>query len=153
MAIAIRQRLMAPDEGRGGAFAKPVLLEGQKQARVLFVDDERVIRMIAARIITNLAAGYSVTCAENGAEALKMLKENPKGFDLIMLDCTMPEMDGTDVFERMAPEQQEKVIFQTGASDGGKSLEWTGRPVLLKPWNADLLLEAIAKAGELKRTD
>lgn len=58
--------------------------------RVLLVEDHRVNQMVAAGMLKKL--GYSVVIANNGREALKFFDE--ERFDLVLMDCQMPEMDG-----------------------------------------------------------
>jgi CheY-like chemotaxis protein/signal transduction histidine kinase len=57
---------------------------------ILLVEDDRVNQMVAKSLLNNL--GYQVEMAVNGREALNVLKQ--KQFDLVLMDCQMPEMDG-----------------------------------------------------------
>ena len=57
---------------------------------ILLVDDNEVNRKVAARMLQKLGASTSV--AVNGAEAVHMIGE--RHFDLVFMDCQMPEMDG-----------------------------------------------------------
>lgn len=65
--------------------------------RVLFVDDEPLIRQIMA--VELPARGHDVTVCEDGASALKALSE--KSFDCAILDLQMPRLTGWDVAARM----------------------------------------------------
>jgi DNA-binding response OmpR family regulator len=58
--------------------------------RVLVVDDQDDIREMARLVLTG--AGYEVTTASSGREALKLVRE--RRYDLMLLDINMPEMDG-----------------------------------------------------------
>jgi signal transduction histidine kinase len=60
------------------------------QGRVLVVEDNAVNQMVVANMLETL--GLSVRTAGNGCEALEMLEHHP--FDLVLMDCQMPEMDG-----------------------------------------------------------
>lgn len=60
------------------------------QIKVLVAEDNAVNRMVAQRFLQNLEC--EVSFAENGAEAIDMLKVN--NYDLIFMDCQMPIMDG-----------------------------------------------------------
>jgi len=64
-----------------------------KPARILLVEDNSINVMVAKGILTKL--GYSVETALSGEEALYALATMP--FDLVLLDCQMPEMDGYEV--------------------------------------------------------
>lgn len=57
---------------------------------ILLVEDNEVNRMIASTMLKRL--NYNVTCAENGYEGLRLFQS--KSFQLILMDCQMPEMDG-----------------------------------------------------------
>jgi len=60
------------------------------KGRILMAEDNLVNQEIAAAILDQL--GYSVTTVVNGVEAVKAVQGSE--FDLILMDCQMPEMDG-----------------------------------------------------------
>jgi CheY-like chemotaxis protein len=60
-------------------------------ARVLVVDDEEAVRLSVGRILRKF--GYDVTAAADGAEALAAA-DGERAFDLVLMDVTMPAMDG-----------------------------------------------------------
>ncbi|MDZ4718239.1 MAG: response regulator transcription factor [Roseiflexaceae bacterium] len=62
-------------------------------ARVLVVDDEKNIRLTLSTLIQR--AGYDVTSAEGGAEAIGLL--STQRYDLLLVDLKMPEIDGMQV--------------------------------------------------------
>ncbi len=64
------------------------------EKRVLIADDEPISRMIAEKILEK--AGYRVSLAENGEEAVAVFREQKGNFDLVLLDLSMPKMDGTE---------------------------------------------------------
>ena len=65
--------------------------------RILLVDDNRINLLVAAGLLKRL--GYEADQATNGLEALDQLEERP--YDLILMDCHMPEMDGFEATERI----------------------------------------------------
>ena len=69
----------------------------ESSARVLVVDDNKVNRLLLARNVELL--GHRVASAPDGRVALQMLRDET--FDLVLLDITMPEMDGFQVLEQM----------------------------------------------------
>src|SRR6266581_191782 len=71
-------------------------------AHLLVVDDNKVNRLLLTRSLE--LQGHSVALAENGRVALEMLRRD--GFDLILLDMEMPEMDGFQVLEQLAKDLQ-----------------------------------------------
>lgn len=62
----------------------------RKRVRVLLVDDNQVNRTIGAKQLTML--GFAVEVADGAARALEMLSN--QDFDVVLMDCEMPEMDG-----------------------------------------------------------
>ncbi len=69
-------------------------------ARVLLVDDEPLLRRSATRLLVML--GCSVSEASTGAEAVKLVTATPDAFDVVLMDLTMPEMDGFEATQRIA---------------------------------------------------
>ncbi len=63
--------------------------------RILFVDDEAPLADLAKEILARL--GYRVTIYTDSVEALSHFEQQPRAFDLVMTDMTMPRMTG-DVF-------------------------------------------------------
>jgi signal transduction histidine kinase/CheY-like chemotaxis protein len=82
----------APDIGHATAAHAGSFLETTKMAprRVLLAEDNVVNAKLAVRLLERL--GCRVDVASNGHEALKMVQSIP--FDLVFMDCQMPEMDG-----------------------------------------------------------
>ncbi len=60
------------------------------QGRVLLVEDHPVNLQVASRLLSRL--GLEVAHAHNGAEALRQVEKG--GFDMVLMDCQMPVMDG-----------------------------------------------------------
>jgi adenylate cyclase len=69
----------------------------RKIGHILVVDDNRLNRLKLSRALTQ--RGHSVNEAENGREALEMLRSEL--FDLVLLDILMPEVDGFQVLREM----------------------------------------------------
>jgi two-component system sensor histidine kinase/response regulator len=86
---------MQGDWGTAGlATAKPAREPGQGaqnlEGRILLVEDNAVNREVARYMLDDV--GCEVVCAGNGREALDTLQDN--AFDVVLMDCQMPEMDG-----------------------------------------------------------
>jgi signal transduction histidine kinase len=73
--------------GTGSSTAE---LPPLRSATVLVVEDNAINQMVVANMLQNL--GLGVRTANNGVEALELLEQDH--FDLILMDCQMPEMDG-----------------------------------------------------------
>lgn len=66
---------------------------------ILVVDDEQMALTLIERILT--VAGYRVITAQSGFECLDIFRQRPYGFHLVLLDLTMPFMDGEETFRRL----------------------------------------------------
>ncbi|MFN2255714.1 MAG: sensor histidine kinase [Candidatus Promineifilaceae bacterium] len=72
-------------------------MEQNESGHILVADDNRVNRMKLSRNLEQ--QGHTVETAENGQEALEMMRDKP--FDVLLLDILMPVMDGYQVLEKM----------------------------------------------------
>lgn len=82
---------------------------------ILFVDDEISITKMGSRTLGQL--GYCVTAKTSSEEALKLFRSNPKNFDLLITDMTMPNMTGDKLaIELMKIRSDIPVILCTGYS-------------------------------------
>ncbi len=80
---------------------------------ILVVDDEKLIRWSLSERLTK--EGYTCVCAENGAQALQQVQEQP--FDLALLDLRLPDTEGTQLLEKMhAASPHLPVIMMTAYS-------------------------------------
>ncbi len=59
---------------------------------ILLVEDNHINQIVATDILASL--GAEITLANHGIEAINILQDQPAYFDLILMDCQMPEMDG-----------------------------------------------------------
>jgi len=82
-----------------------------REARILVVDDEEIIRIGCQRILQS--PGFSVDLAENGRIGWEMVQKNR--YDMILVDLMMPEMGGLEVLEKVqAYDEQIITIIITG---------------------------------------
>jgi DNA-binding response OmpR family regulator len=82
---------------------------GMKRARVLVVDDEADIRGLLRELLER--AGYEMAEAANGREALRAFYATSP--DLVLLDVSMPEMDGWQTLERIRDLSDVPVVMLT----------------------------------------
>ena len=81
--------------------------------RILMVDDEPAARVLAFRVFSE--AGFEVTTVQSGFECLEHFRKRPQWFDLIVLDLSMPFMDGEETFKRLrALNPNVVVLLSTG---------------------------------------
>lgn len=115
----------------------------------LIVDDSRVVRKVASRIVRDL--GFSVTEASEGAEALRMCRESMP--DAVILDWNMPTMNGIDFVKALRREENGKaprVVFCSIENDAEhirEALNSGADEFIMKPFDADILESKFAEVG------
>lgn len=67
--------------------------------RVLLVDDEALLRRSASRLLRSL--GCTVDEAESGRIAVEKVRSNPAGYQVVVMDLTMPDMDGAEAMRHL----------------------------------------------------
>ncbi|HEY2824458.1 MAG TPA: PAS domain-containing protein, partial [Gemmatimonadales bacterium] len=83
---------------------------------ILLVEDEEVVRRVAARALRN--HGYTVIEARDGADALTVLSRARQEIDLLLTDVVMPRMDGRTLAETIAKSHPAtRVIYMSGYTD------------------------------------
>jgi two-component system, cell cycle response regulator len=117
--------------------------------RILTVDDSRPIRMIVSKAMAEL--GFEIGEAEDGNDGLKKLAEKP--CDLVILDVTMPNLDGPGMLAKMR-EQGDKTPVLMLTSESKTSIVATLMKMgiqdyVLKPFKADELRAKVLKALKL----
>jgi CheY-like chemotaxis protein len=105
---------LLPETFRARAASAGKKIVGGKE-NILVVDDEEGVRTTISAMLSDL--GYSVQSTHSGKEALAILAKKKK-IDLVLLDMTMPEMGGKEVFQKMRRlKSHAKVIISSGYSD------------------------------------
>jgi two-component system, cell cycle sensor histidine kinase and response regulator CckA len=117
-------------------------------ATVLLVDDERMVRRSVARLLRQ--AGFDVTEAADGHEALDLYGKQP--YDLVLLDLDMPGLNGEQTQTRlMTIDPHVRIIFATGHADPLREASVRSRGALAfleKPFSLDTLLNLVREALE-----
>ncbi len=116
-------------------------------ASVLVVEDNEINQMVATGMLESL--GFAVTTADNGRIALETLEENQ--FDLILMDCQMPEMDGYEATGRIRASSNSvtagtPIIALTAnamSGDAEKCLDAGMDDYLAKPFEPELFEEKL----------
>jgi DNA-binding NtrC family response regulator len=121
--------------------------------RVLLVDDEvDFLEVLSERLRMR---GLEVTCATSGRDALKAIEE--KTFDAVVLDLSMPGLDGIETLRRLQETRPElQVMILSGRATVQTAVEATklgATDIFEKPTDIDTLVERIrsARATRLAR--
>ena len=70
-----------------------------KRHTILVVDDEKMVLTLVERFLRE--AGYDVVVAQSGFEAVDFFRREPHRYSLVLLDFSLPFMDGEEVFRRL----------------------------------------------------
>ena len=113
---------------------------------ILISDDAAFMRMMIKDILSK--NGYNVAGeAENGAKAVEKYKELTP--DLVLMDITMPEMDGIQALKAIkAADASAKVIMCSAMGQQAmviESIQAGAKDFIVKPFQQDRVLEAVKK--------
>ncbi len=121
-----------------------------KDLRVLIVDDEKALLRAYRRLLRDKV---TVTLASSGAEALELLHRE-RGFDAVLCDLMMPDMDGIQLFETVTelyPALSSRFVFSSGGAYTSRTRAFVANRshrVVAKPVAKTALLEALAAAAQ-----
>jgi len=112
---------MRPAGGESRVDVRVVNPEGPREL-ILIVDDEDFVTLLAQRVLTD--EGYRVVTARDGFQALDIYKKLQSEIQLVILDFTMPIMDGAEVFSELRMiNPQVPVVLSSGFTEQDK-LKW-----------------------------
>jgi len=115
--------------------------------RILLTDDEPPLTKALRHIL--LRMGYNVTVSNEARETLKLFREHPDNYDVIISDLTMPEMNGLELARQLRLIRPEvPVILLSGYNSGitEENLRQAGISELLeKPINVPNLAVALQR--------
>ena len=113
---------------------------------ILICDDAAFMRMMIKDILTK--NGYNIVGeAENGAKAVEKYAELKP--DLVLMDITMPEMDGIEALKKIkAADANASIIMCSAMGQQAmviESIQSGAKDFIVKPFQADRVLEAVQK--------
>lgn len=117
--------------------------------RCLIVDDSRVVRKVASRIIADLS--FEIIEAADGAEALKSCREHMP--DAVLLDWNMPVMNGLDFLRALRREtdgERPVVVFCSTENDAehiAEALRSGADEFIMKPFDAEIIESKFSEVG------
>jgi two-component system, NtrC family, response regulator PilR len=119
--------------------------------KILVVDDEQSLREVLSIMLKR--AGYAVTCASDGEEAVEQLTKEI--FDLVITDLRMPKVDGMEVLKAVksaSPETVVLVITAFATADSAvEAMKQGAYDYLTKPFQVDEVQLIIRNALEKRR--
>ncbi|HOJ09613.1 MAG TPA: response regulator [Clostridiales bacterium] len=115
--------------------------------RILVVDDAAFMRMMIKDILTK--AGFEIAGeAENGLRAVEKYKDLAP--DLVIMDITMPEMDGIQAVKEIRKIDSNALIIMCSAMGQQamviESIQAGAKDFIVKPFQADRVVEAVKRA-------
>ena len=117
------------------------LWEWRGSGTILLVDDEETVRTVSERMLRKM--GFDVLSANNGSEALDIFRRDGGRFSAVMLDLTMPLLDGSATFtelRRINPDI--RVLLMSGFNEQDATVRFAGKGLsgfLQKPFEASAL--------------
>ena len=119
---------------------------------VLLVDDEETVRTVGERMLRR--AGFDVRLARDGQEALECFRAEGDRIRCVLLDLTMPRMNGEECFRQMrALRPDVRVVLSSGYNEQDAVNRFAGKGLagfLQKPYHFSRLLEVIRAVFEAK---
>ncbi|MCP9222929.1 response regulator [Erythrobacter sp. LQ02-29] len=118
--------------------------------KVLLVEDEDTVRLVAERALTR--AGYTVTACANGEDGLAAVSRGDQSFDLVVSDVVMPGMDGPAMVRAIrAHKPRLPVLFMSGYAEGQlrSEIDVPDMHFIAKPFNVQQISE---KVGDVLRS-
>ncbi|MDD2856819.1 MAG: response regulator, partial [Desulfuromonadaceae bacterium] len=116
---------------------------------VLLVDDEETVRAIGSEMLREL--GFTVITAEDGQDALNIFKSRDD-IELIILDLTMPHLDGEECFRELRKMKPElKVIMSSGYNRQEVTQRFLGKGLsgfIQKPYRLSVLRETVKEVTD-----
>ena len=115
---------------------------GKEQGKILVVEDDEGIRLSVKQILEE--NGFSVILAAHGFEGVEIFKQTPHDIRLILLDLTMPKMDGEEAFRELRKIRSDvRVVLTSGYSEKEATRHFNQGDLagfLPKPFSSDELL-------------
>jgi PAS domain S-box-containing protein len=117
---------------------------------VLVIDDEESVRTVTSRMLK--ALGFDVLTAQNGKQGLLVFRAHAERICVVLLDLTMPEMDGEETFRELRNVRGDaNVILMSGFHEQEAGARFVGKGLagfLQKPFTPEELRERLAAFGK-----
>lgn len=125
-------------------------VEGQSwhgKGTILVVDDEKTVRTVAKAMLNKL--GFTVLTADDGISGIEIFKNNIDDIGAVLLDMTMPHMNGEETFEELRRIRRDvQVILSSGYNEQEAISRFPGQGLagfIQKPYRVDELVHVLQK--------
>jgi two-component system cell cycle sensor histidine kinase/response regulator CckA len=135
------------DAGKGAQIHESSsLADWRGKGTILLVDDEETLLALGARMLEHL--GFTVLMAADGLQAMERYREKGEAIDLVLMDLTMPHMDGAKAFDEMRLMNPDvRVVLSSGYAEEDVLSRFAGKKpagVIQKPFTLARLRETLA---------
>ena len=117
--------------------------------RILVVDDDRDMQALLQDLLESEA--YEVDTAPDGLLALEKLVQRREQYEVILLDLTMPRMNGLQLIQVLRQQEEacvRNIIVVSGNQDAMQQAMWLGiRSCLAKPFDLETLLDRVSSCS------
>ncbi|MBL7190582.1 response regulator, partial [bacterium] len=119
----------------------------QGEGTILLVDDEATVRQVTEQMLSKL--GFDVILVNNGFEAVEVYKQKHKNIDIVIMDLTMPVMNGERTFDEIVKINPDAVVLLSSGYDEQEASErFKGKSIsgfIQKPYKMDGLKDKLQK--------
>jgi PAS domain S-box-containing protein len=140
-------RLVFPATQEAPATAETERTGARVEGTVLLIDDEQVVREAASEILEG--QGLKVLTAESGAAGVALFRERGAGIGLVLLDYSMPEMDGHETLEALREIDPDVNVVLTsgyGQEEATRRFEGSGlKGFIQKPYTPEAMRAEIRR--------
>jgi PAS domain S-box-containing protein len=144
-------KLLFPCAEGGAAAIEPggaTAATWRAQGTVLVVDDEETVRSTAALMLRKM--GFDVALAADGREAVQIFAANPAGYALVLMDLTMPHLDGREAYAELRRVRDDvRVVMMSGFNEQEVISQFSGKGLvgfLQKPFLFETLGDTVRQA-------
>ena len=117
-----------------------------RKRRILIVDDSKMNREILTGILED---EYDIVEAEDGKKAIAIMEEGLYSFSIVLLDITMPELDGIGALKKIKEADSNALVIMCSAMGQQamviESIQSGAKDFIVKPFQADRVIEAVQK--------
>jgi CheY-like chemotaxis protein len=136
-------RVDAPPAAAAPSATRPAAARGSET--VLVVEDDRAVLALTCRALE--AEGYTILCASDGADALRIVERHGGAIHLLVTDVVMPGMSGRELAEQMAARRAGiRILYMSGYPGDAAVHHGTlvrGSAFLQKPFSPDSLARKV----------